>query len=158
MNFSIVVRGQQLARVLRVAPLRRGGEPDEVDEQHRDQPALGHARTAEGHCLVDPRLARAGTDTGDQRSATVPAELGIGRVDRAADGARSAEPVAALDAEPAVGLVLRPAPGARDQRQGIVSCLNGVMSSAPRIRRVRQIRMLFSGPLRLFGRWSWDCQ
>ncbi len=44
---GLEVAGQQVADLLRVAGLGEGGEPDQVGEQHRDQPALGR------RCLTD---------------------------------------------------------------------------------------------------------
>ena len=71
---DVEVAAQELARVLRVASLGGGGEPDEVDEQHRDEAALGGSRSlCGGRC----RRGR-GDGTVAELRAALAAEVDIG--------------------------------------------------------------------------------
>jgi hypothetical protein len=102
---EVDVPGQQLARVLGVAPIRERRVADEVDEQHRDDPPLGDRL---GGC------GPAGIARGrvDKALGAFTAELRVGRVGGAAARAPQRERRGALLAELAAGLVLGPAAGA----------------------------------------------
>src|SRR6185437_14331723 len=89
---GVEVAREQLAHVLGIARLRHGREAHEVGEEHRDEPALGE------------RLGRLWPRR--RRGAALTAELGAGRVARAARRAHHRERSAALTAELASNLVL----------------------------------------------------
>ncbi len=74
------VARQQLARLLRVAALGRGREPDEVREQHRHEPALGGG--LDGRPAQAPRSARSRTRRRTSRSGRSPRRM-PGRAARA---------------------------------------------------------------------------
>src|SRR6185437_1015407 len=93
---GVEVAREQLAHVLGIARLRHGREAHEVGEEHRDEPALG-----ERLGRLWPRRRR-----GAERGAALTAELGAGRVARAARRAHHRERSAALTAELASNLVL----------------------------------------------------
>ena len=88
-----------------------GGEADEVDEQHRDEAALGVVVSA--LCWDRRRAAVQSTGrAGRSARAALSAELVVGGVGRAAGRAGEGQPRAALLAELAAGLVDDPARGA----------------------------------------------
>ena len=103
-----VVR-EELARVLRVAALRRGREADEVGEQDGDEAALG--RRSRCHSS-----RTGGTRGGAQARPTLPAEPLAGLVRGATGRAAVRERRAALGAELAAFAVLGAAAGAGHAR------------------------------------------
>ena len=107
---ELEVAAQQLAGVLRVALFRCGGEAHQVHEQHRDQPALGDGRRRNRN-LRDALERCRGRDV-RKGGSTLAAELGAGRVDGAAHGARHRQARSAFRAELAAFLVRRSAAGA----------------------------------------------
>ncbi len=103
---DVEVAGQEVARVLRVASFGGGGEPDEVDEEHRDEAALCRRR-----------LGRAGCDRSScggafELRAALAAELDAGCVRCTARRACRGQARAALATELAAVLVGRLTRGA----------------------------------------------
>src|SRR5581483_4972703 len=67
---SVEVAGEELARVLRVAALRGGGEADEVGEEHGDEASLGRGSGGSER--------RRGCEAGRERRAALVAEARTG--------------------------------------------------------------------------------
>ena len=84
---EVEVAAQQLARLLRVAPLGERREADEVGEEDRHEAALGDGHLGRGR-RRDGGLGRSGRrgagGGGRERARALGAELGRGRVGRAA--------------------------------------------------------------------------
>ena len=95
---AVEVPAQQLARLLRVPPLRGCGEPDEVDEQDRDEAALG----CRCGCAAGGRAWRVDLE---QHSA-VAAEPLAGCVHTPARRAHRRERAATVATEPLPGWIL----------------------------------------------------
>src|SRR5206468_2233225 len=98
----VEVLRQQLAHLLGVAGLRERREPDEVGEQHRDEPPLGFRSSC--YLRFDSRNPPTG-----KRSTALPTELHGRSIRFATGGADLRQWRPALPAELPSGFVLRPA-------------------------------------------------
>src|SRR5438309_8355445 len=98
---GLKVTGQKVAHVLRVAHIGKGGEPDQIGEEHRHQPPLGGRR--------DGRLARSRAEGGrvSKGSAAFATKTLTGLVGSAARRTGRCQRTSALCTKLAVRSVLR---------------------------------------------------